>query len=456
MRQLPSSAVLPRRTMIGYGSAELGITAVEFFIQVYLLKLYTGTIGLAPQTAGLTMAVAVVWDAVSDPLMGSISDRTRSRWGKRRPYVLGGSLLLAATFVLLFSPPPLASEAMQAVFLLVSYLLVNTAMTVIAVPHAALGGELTSEPNARTEVFGWRFLFANLGLLVAIVVPAALAARLAEADPGTVPRTGSHVVAIIVILTAVITVTATRGRDMASTERPFSVREFFAGLRSVARNRPFCPLLVAFVLGSIGRTLNASIALFYYEHRLELPEQAVFVYVLLPFTLVIALSIGGWLWLSRWFGKKYPAVVGIGALGVGTCLAYPSFAPGSLWGPVVAGIVGGLLVGAVFLLDSTVADIVDYDEVFSGVHREGLYFGFWRMATKLARAVGLALAGFLLGAIGFVEGAATQSAGTARGLALVFGPGVGVFFIAAAVVYLWMPLTRSRHELVLRILARRR
>jgi GPH family glycoside/pentoside/hexuronide:cation symporter len=441
--------------MIGYGTAELGITAVEFFIQVNLLKLYTGTIGLAPQTAGVVMAVAVVWDAVSDPLMGSISDRTRSRWGKRRPYILGGSLLLAATFVVLFSPPPLASEVMQGVFLLISYLLVNTAMTVIAVPHAALGGELSSEPDARTEVFGWRFLFANLGLLVAIVVPAVLAASLPEPEPGAVPQLGSMAVAVLVLVTAGVTVTATRGRDATSSERPFAVREFFIGLRSVLRNRPFCPLLVAFVLGSIGRTINASIALFYYEHRLQLAEQDVFLYVLMPFTLVIALSIGGWLWASRWFGKKYPAVVGIGALGIGTCLAYPSFEPGSLVGPVIAGVVGGILVGAVFLLDSTVADIVDYDEVYSGVHREGLYFGFWRMATKLARAVGLALSGFLLSWIGFVEGAASQSADTARGLALVFGPGVGVFFMAAALVYLWMPLTRDRHAVVRRILARR-
>ena len=442
--------------MVGYGAAELGITAVEFFIQVYLLKLYTGVIGLAPQLAGLTMAVAVVWDAVTDPLMGSLSDRTRSRWGKRRPYVLGGAFLLAGTTVVLFSPPPLASQVMQALFLLVSYLMVNTAMTVIAVPHAALGGELSQEPNTRTEVFGWRFLFANLGLLVAIVVPAVLAASLSKPSPGAVPRIGSLVVAAIVLGTAAVTVVATRGRDAGSTEQPFSVREFFAGLSSVVKNRPFCPLLVAFVLGGVGRTINASIALFYYEHRLRLAEQDVFLYVLLPFTLVIALSIAGWLWLARRLGPKYPAVLGIGALGVGTCFAYPSFVPGSLWGPMVAGVVGGVLVGAVFLLDSTVADIVDYDEVYSGVHREGLYFGFWRMATKMARAVGLALSGFLLAWIGFDEGASSQSAETAQGLALIFGPGVGVFFIAAAAVYMLMPLTRDRHAVVLRILERRR
>jgi GPH family glycoside/pentoside/hexuronide:cation symporter len=214
-------------------------------------------------------------------------------------------------------------------------------------------------------------------------------------------------------------------------------------------------LLLAFVVGSVGRTVNASVALFYYQHRLGLDERQVFLHVLLPFTLFIALSIGAWLRLARWLGRKAAASGGILLLGLGTSVAYPLFPSGRVGFPLAAAIVGGLLVGAVFLLDATVADLVDSDRLHTGRHREGLYFGVWRTATKLARALGLLASGLMLESIGFVPREAAQAPGVDLRLALVFGPGVGAFFIAAALLYLAMPFDEARAARVRRLLARR-
>jgi GPH family glycoside/pentoside/hexuronide:cation symporter len=199
---------------------------------------------------------------------------------------------------------------------------------------------------------------------------------------------------------------------------------------AVLRNRSFAWLLGAFVVGSLGRALNAALALFFYQHRLALEPQTVFLKVLLPFTFVIAVSILAWAKLSQRVGFVTAAFWGILGLGVMTSIAYPLFPEGAVGPPLAAAVVGGILVGAVFLLDATVATIATADDG----RREGLYFGFWRMGGKLARALGLALTGILLHGIGFVEGAAVQSASTREGLALLFGPGVGVCFIAAAVI----------------------
>ena len=114
------------------------------------------------------------------------------------------------------------------------------------------------------------------------------------------------------------------------------------------------------------------------------------------------------------------------------------------------------LVGSVFLLDSTVADIVDLDEAITGAHREGLYFGFWRMSSKLARALGLVLTGLILDLGGYVPGAAEQSSSAATGIARAFGPGVGVLYVASAFLWLLVPTRRSVQERVRRIVARRR
>jgi GPH family glycoside/pentoside/hexuronide:cation symporter len=442
---------VPGVVKVGYGAGELGIAAVEFFVRVFLLKLYVDTVGLSGSLAGAVLAAAVLWDAVTDPIMGELSDRTRLRAGRRRPWIAVGSLATAVAFVVLFAPPETGSQGEKALFLLLAYLALNSALTVLAVPHAALGGELTSEPAARTEVFGWRFLFANLGLVVAIAVPA-LASR-----PDGMWSAGTAWLAIIVVVGGLVAVVATTGRDNPDRSGVrLSTREFASSFGAVLQTGPFRPLLAAYVVGSIGLTLNASLALFYYQHRLLLEEREVFLWILLPFSLVIALAIGGWVLLARWIGKRSTAFLGVLSLGVGTAIVYPLFPVGELSGPVLWGVVGGLLVGSVFLLDATVADVVDWHEAVTGRHREGVFFGFWRMASKVARAIGLVGSGFLLDAIGFVPGATEQTEHARLGLALAFGPGVGSFFVVAALIWLCVPLNEETQARVRRVLERRR
>ncbi|WP_428264232.1 MFS transporter [Haliangium sp.] len=454
-----SRAGLPRGRMAGYGAAELGITAIEFFLQFYLLKFYTDVVRLEADIAGLALALAMVWDALTDPLMGTISDQTRSRWGKRRLYILLGAPILGASFVLLFSPPALDTQAAKFAFLLVSYLLVNTGMTIIAVPHAALGGELSADVDERTEIFGWRFLFTNLGLVLGIVLPGLVAAYAGGGPNGRVTASAtpaSYLVALVLVAAAGVTCWATRGLDKPSVEVAVTLRRYLRALAATMTNRPFLVLVAAYVLGSAARAVNAAVALFYYEYRLGLAEADVLLYVLLPFGCLIAASIILWLRLAHRYGKRRPAVWGIFALGLLTAVGYAILPKHGLTGPIIVAVVGGVLVGAVFLLDSTVADVVDYDEVWTGSHREGMYFGFWRLSTKLARAVGLAASGLLLEAIGFDGAHTVQSPETEFGLAMIFGPGVGGMFMIAALVYLFMPLDRDRVRRVRRILDLRR
>jgi GPH family glycoside/pentoside/hexuronide:cation symporter len=441
---------LPGVVKVGYGAGEFGISAAEFFVRVYLLKLYVDVVGLSASTAGVVLALAVIWDAITDPLMGELSDRTRFRAGRRRPWIGLGSVLTAMAFIVLFSPPEIDGQLLRSVFLLVSYMVFNTALTVIAVPHAALGGELSSDPPTRNEVYGWRFLFANLGLVFGIVIPAASAG-------GSGPGSGVIWLALSIVAAGAVAVVATRGRDGPDRrEARVSIAAIFKSISAVARFRPFWPLVSAYLIGSIGLTLNASLALFYYEHRLLLSEREVFLWILLPFALVIAISIGGWVLLARRLGRRRVAFAGVFLLGIGTTVVYPLFPSGQLLGPVVWGLIGGLLVGSVFLFDAAVADVVDWDQAVHGVHREGVYFGVWRMASKMARALGLALSGWFLDAAGFVPGAEVQTETARLGIAIAFGPGVGILFIAGALVWLCVPLEGTVHERVRKILARRR
>lgn len=449
---------------LGYGAAELGLVAVETLLQIYLLKFYSTTIGLPAHWAGLALAIAIAWDAISDPIMGGISDRTRSRWGKRRPYLVPGAVALALGFVVLFDPPALTSQLFAFLFLLFSYVFVNTAMTVIAVPHLALGGEISFDRDERTEVFGYKRVFATFGSVLGLVLPALVLAALGGGDdPASAERSrriAAWLLAAPIVGSAAITMWATRGLDRVHPE--VGVREritlglLLRGQMQALRNPVFVPLLAAFVVAAIGRTLNASVALFYYEFRLELTEQQTIGLVLLPFFLFFVLSLPGWVWASRRFGKRKPALVGVGGLGLLTSIVYVVFPPGGIEGPLAMAFFGGVLAGAIVLLDSMVADVVDHDELRTGRAREGLYFGVWKMGTKLSRALGLLVAGLLLGWIGFEEGAPVQEPEVAWRLAWIFGPVVGVFFLLGGLVLAFAPLSDARHRRVQALLLRQR
>ena len=452
--------ILPLRTRVGYGTAETGIVAVELFIQLYLLKFFTEVVGLRPALAGLALALAVIVDAVTDPLMGALSDHSRVPGGRRRFFLLVGGLALALCFPFLFHPPVLASQGGKFLFLLGSYALTNIAMTIIAVPHAALGGELSDDPNVRTQLFGFRLLFGNIGLLCGTLLPGLMLTMYAGPNAQTASRSNATlIIAVVVLLTAASSYLATMGEDRsAPTGKRVPLRllpsAFLHEVRGALGNRVFLPLFAAFFAAMIGRTLNSSLALLYYQHRLRLLETDVILYVLGLFILAITISIPLWVLLARRFGKKWPAFGGTLGLGLMTIVAYPLFPPGGLAGPLVAAVLGGICAGSIVLLDALVADIVDYDTLHSRETREGLYFGLWKMAGKAARAIGLALSGLALSWVGLAENASRTSPDVGERLALLFGPGVGVFFVLAAVIFAFLPWSGRIHERIRAILQR--
>ncbi|EOQ95246.1 transporter, major facilitator family protein [Leptospira wolbachii serovar Codice str. CDC] len=443
---------------MGYGSAETGITAVQLFTQIYLLKYYTEIVGLNSSLAGIALSISVLWDAVSDPLMGRISDHTHTKWGRRRPYILLGGVLLSLAVLLLFSPPHLTTQLGKFAYLLTVYLFVNTAMTIISVPHIALGGELSFERNERTSIFGWRLFFSNIGMLIGMIVPAAILQSLGDEsskDNIITSRTiAGEIVSLVILFSSITTFLVTRGKDNMRNHTKQRI-PFLTAFVSVLKNKMFLILLFAFIIATIGRTFNSAIALYYYEYRLGLKESLVVINILLPFFLVLILSIGFWVWIAKKIGKKIPAFLGVFGLGLLTVIVYPLFPYGELRPPLIAAFVGGICAGSILIMDSILTDVVDYDEFKTGEKREGLYFGIWKMGVKFSQAFGIALTGFLLDAIGFQNGTTTQSQEVGFRLAMIFGPGVGFFFILGSILFLFFPLSDEKHIQVQRILLKR-
>jgi len=455
--------MLERRTKLGYGSAEMGLVAAEVLIELYLLKFYNVVVGLAPIWTGLALGIAMIWDAISDPLMGEISDQTAHRGGRRRPWILPGAFALAATVIVIFNPPAMASTAAKFLYLLCSYLALTTAMTVIGVPHLALGGELSFDRDERTEVFGYRRLHSTIGLFLGTTLPAIVLWMTGRGNSsesgGAAQHWASVMAAIVILVTAGITVRSTRGLDRPLARRTDSLRigHLLGAQFHVARDRWFRWLLLAFIVAGVGRALNASLAFYYYEYRLGFTEAQTVARILIPFFLGLLVSIPFWVGASRRYGKRIPAILGIVLMGALISVFYPFLPEGRFFGPVTIAIVAGFLGGGIILIESLVADVVDVDELETGFNREGLHFGMWRMGTKLSRAGGFLLSGALLTLVGFDESRAVQTTRAAEGIGWIFGPGVGLLLIAGALCLLRFPLTDAAHRRIQNeLLVRRR
>lgn len=442
---------LTMAVQVGYATAEAGINTVETILRLYLLAFYTDVVGLSAGLTGLAASLAIVWDAITDPIMGVVSDRLRDRLGGRRAWLPGGGLLLALGVLAVFWPPDLTTQGAKFAWLLLAYCFLNTGMTVLSVPYMAMAGEMTEDPHQRTTLFGARFAFSNGGAFVAAGLPV-LFLREGEGNSATMPMV-STVAAAFVVGTSLWSWRATaRVRFL----RPPLQRESLQRAFLVPfGNATFRPLIAAYVVVNVGIGINAATFLYYYQHVLEVGEgqrQA----VLAVFLAVFTASIAMWVVLARRFGKRRPLLVGAIALSLGTPALYLSVPVGGFAWVMGFGAFGlGAMVGSIVLLDTLLTDVLDHDLLTTGQLRSGLYFGVWRFASKMARAVSVLVVGGVLAAVGFVEQSHAQPPAVAVALTVLFGPGVGVCF-AGAVWILWRYRFDDAQQARVRRLLRRR
>ena len=416
-----------------YGLAGLGKVAVEVTLQLYLFDYYTRILGLSPVLAGAAFAVAILWDALSDIVVSAGLFKLRARGVTYSAVLWSGALLLAVTTVLLFSPVNTTSSAYLFLHLLIAYVLVNTGMTLLDLPQTSLSAELSHKADERNKLLASRMGFGIVGLAIGSALPGLLL----RADGDDLPNAvlaearvdSAWVLAGLVIVTGTLTAAflyrpEKSGQSAAPAKVP-TLKE----IKGIFRDSPFRHLLVAGVIAAVGRTINAALALMYYRFVLKLSEESVTRLILPVFTLSIILSIPLWIALSKYLGKQRPAYLAVAGLGIMGIIAYPIL-PENQVGPVLGiSILGGVLCGAVFLVDSMITDIIDADERRSGVRKESLYFAVWKSGLKIARAAAFVLIGFGLEAAGLDLARETVSREAEIGIILLFGIAVGLCFV---------------------------
>ena len=394
----PSTPALDRRTMIAWGIGTLGPVTVLTATNALLLRFLTDFYGLAAGVAATLIAVSKFYDAFADVAMGVVSDRTKTRMGRRRPYLILGAVLLAVSIVAIFAAPGFASETTRLVYMAAILLFYATAYTVFNVPYMAMPGEMTHTYHERSELMRWRVYAVGLSIIIAT----ALGPKLLDWFGG-----GEQAYAKMALVFAPIVIGAGIIAYFGTARAPSAARvathhSIGRQIRSAAGNRPFVILvLVKFItLMSLG---TQSIFPFFFERILGVPNSVLGTYFLCQSAMfLVAPSL--WLWVSARLGKKATFLIAL-AISLPVWLSWAFAVHGEALALVYGrGIVIGISGSGIILMgQSMLPDTMEYDFRKTGLRREGLFAALYTTVEKLSGAVGVALVGALLGAYGYAQ-----------------------------------------------------
>ncbi|HVH06225.1 MAG TPA: MFS transporter [Myxococcota bacterium] len=425
--------------LAAYAAPGIGFGFITLLVGTYFMKYATDVLGIPAAAMGAILLGSRLWDAVADPVAGYLSDRTRSRFGRRRPWLVAGALPLGIAFVLPWSPPPAFAEGARIAWVAGGMLLLFTALTICRMPHEALGVELSRDYHERNRVFGVKRALFGVG---ALAVFAALA-RLGEAaEPRAMVL--ELTIAAGAVTAALLVLAALAAREPRAHAGRGAVHPL-AAARDVLANPHARRLLSVSLLQQIAMgTVTTAAA---YHTQYVLGDAGAFPMLIGCFFVASLVSIPVWVRVGRHFEKKPLLVAAMAATGaLMACML--AVGPGDRTLLLAIAAAGGFASGALdVFMPSLQADVIDWDELRTGERKEGVYCAAWNLVEKVGMGVAAAVTGLALAASGFVP---NQPQGDAALLAmrLLLSLFPLLCFTAGAARFAGFALDRAAHARV--------
>ena len=437
MAEPETNPPLSRSTLFYYGLADMPIQMAGILVAAFVPNYYGADLGVSLSAVAIVMLLSRVFDGISDPLIGWLSDRTNTRWGRRRVWMVAAVPILMLSMYKLFMPEP----PVGAIYLLTWLMVLWLGWTMLFIPYYAWAAELSPDYNERTRITGWRAAIGLAANVVSKLVPV-LAIFLFNygGTRETLLLIGTMTLVLLPLTVGLTVWKVPEGKDYVSTRIAL-----LPGLKLMWNNAPFKRLITAFFINTLGTAISTALIVFYIRGVLQEEQNSIL--QLMCYYGFNLIGIPFWIKISSQVGKHQAWRFALCTFGF-FMLGYLFLGPGDFYWMLPITAVTGFLGGSFQVLaNSMKADVIDVDRLESGEDRAAWFFAVWSFATKLALTIGPSLALGILAFIGYdaTPGADPSEAGS-LGLKLlfVFGPATGLILTS---LIIWnYPLTEDRHR----------
>jgi GPH family glycoside/pentoside/hexuronide:cation symporter len=433
---------LSRRDKWLYGSGDLGFSLTNTILNVYFALFLTDVVGVKPSIAAVAFFIGSTWDYVNDPIVGYISDRTHSRWGRRRPFLLFGALPFALAFTLLWWKPPLESSVALAIYYSIAFAIYDTAATFVYMPYFALTPELTDDYDERTGLTSTRMFFSILGSLLAFTLPLWVVNGFHPEHAGRVLMMGV-LFGFVSALPLFLVFFGTRERpEFMNKEQTVGLKD---SIKMTWQNKPFIFGLIMFLFNGVTMSIIQVILLYYVKYVVLREHQSDMIMATIFVVAIIALPL--WEWISRRWNKRWAYISGIAFLAV-VLLILSSLTPqtGMVFIMVLC-VLAGIGVSAMHVMPwAIIPDAIEYGEWKTGERQEGMFYSLITLAQKVASSIAIPLALLILQASGYIANSTTQPASAIFGIRMIAGP-IPAFTLSMGILFtLLFPLGRENYK----------
>jgi GPH family glycoside/pentoside/hexuronide:cation symporter len=398
---------LPFAICLGWGAGTLAVAVLFNAVNVLLLRYLVDFVGISAGIAGALIGLSKLYDAIIDPLIGTLSDRSRSRAGRRRPFVLVGGGLLAIAAVMLFNVPNMLKGTSVLWYVALALIVYATAYATFSVPYMAMPAEMTRDYHERSRLISFRVYAVALASLVAVFVGPVVIGALGGGQAGYTALSG--VLVVVILASALFCFVATRPAPVHYEDNPDRV-PFLRKLVLISDNKPFMLLLVVKLLQLLALAVTQASIPFLFKRVLALSDATLGLYFLVFYgAMVVAQPL--WLRAGRKLGKRdlfFWISIAYGLMYASWYFVSPSDPIALLYlRALLLGITGG---GVLLFGQSLLPDTMEWDYRRTGLRREGLLAALYTVVEKLAYALGSAVTGIVLGAAGYIQGAGVSGA----------------------------------------------
>ncbi|NES19426.1 MAG: MFS transporter [Symploca sp. SIO3E6] len=458
------TAPLDIQTKLGYGVGELSKEIPNSILVFFLLFFFTDFVGLSPGLAGSILLVGKLWDGVNDPLVGWLSDRTQSRWGRRFPWMLWGAVPLGISFWLLWLLPPLTSHGQLFVYYTSMLLLFYAALTAIAIPHSTLAAELTQTYDERTQLISFKSAFAIGGSILGLIIAQIVFARVTDVSQRYAWLGGICGTIVIFCVYGCVWATSKRFWQLQNQRvqvESISHDHLWPQLRFILSLRPFLYIMGVYLCSWMALQTAAAILPYFVSNWMGLPDRHL-TQMILAVQGTALLMMFFWSWITQKIGKRATYCWGI-PLTVAAQIGLFLLKPEQVAWMYALGVMAGMGLSTAYLIPwSMLPDVIDLDELHTGQRREGIFCAVMVQLQKLGTALSIFLVGKILEGSGYLtqsssnEIALVQPDTALVAIRWIVGPLPGMVLLIGICFAARYPITRKVHDnILLKLLASR-